>query len=335
MRVCLGLALAAVLGFAGILRADPLDLKQVDADAKWAVHVDIDAARASTVLQNVYQLLSEKHPDIEKRLGEVREKWQFNPADIHDVTFYGQQFKKGEGVAIVHATVDQQALLEKAKQAPNHKVGNHGKYELHSWTHAAGSKHERSMTGTFFKPDVLVFGSSEAEVGAALDVLDGTKPNMADKQPSLVGTIPPGTILVAGARDLSEIKLPAKSPVAPVVKQADSMILSIGEHDGNSFLAATVNVKQTEVAQQLKAIVDGFRAAAAIKQGDDPEALKILNALKVSVTDKTVTVDWTVPADAVWAHVQKQIEKHGDEMCQKIREHMEKQWHEHHPSDEK
>ena len=181
-------------------------------------------------------------------------------------------------MAIVHAKVNEQALLEKAKQAPDHQVSTHGKYELHTWTHAAGSKHERSMTGTFFKPDVLVFGSSEAEVGAALDVLDGTKPNIADKQPSLVGTIPPGTILFAGARDLSEIKLPAKSPAAPVAKQADSLLLSIGEHEGKSFVSAMLNVKQAEAAEQLKAIVDGFRAAAALKNSDDPEALKIIDA---------------------------------------------------------
>ena len=258
MRVCFGLAIVAVLGFAGLLRAEPLDVKQINADAKWAVHVDFDAARGSTVLQNAYQLLSEKHPELEQRLGEAREKWQFDPAGLHDVTFYGEQFKKHEGVAIVHATVNEQALLEKAKQAPNHQVSNHGKYELHTWTHAAGSKHERSMTGTFFKPDVLVFGSSEAEVGAALDVLDGTKPNVADKLPSLVGTIPPGTILFAGARDVSEINVPAKSPAAPVAKQADSLLLSIGENDGKSFVSAMLNVKQADAAQQLKTIVEGL-----------------------------------------------------------------------------
>ena len=80
MRVCLGLAMAAVLGFAGVLRAEPLDLKQVGADAKWAVHVDFDAARASTVLQNAMQLPAMKSiRTIEEHLAKFREQWQFDP----------------------------------------------------------------------------------------------------------------------------------------------------------------------------------------------------------------------------------------------------------------
>ena len=88
--------MVAVLGFAGILRAEPLDLKQVDADAKWAVHVDLDAARASTVLQNAYQLpVGETPGNRTERLAEAPRKVAIRSrADLHGVTFYGQQFKK-------------------------------------------------------------------------------------------------------------------------------------------------------------------------------------------------------------------------------------------------
>jgi hypothetical protein len=327
MRVCLGLAMAAVLGSVGILRAAPVDFKQVGADAKWAVHVDFDAARASTVMQKAHPLVMKQHPQIEERLAKIRQQWQFDPcADLHGVTFYGQTFEKGKGVAIVHAKVNEQLLLEKAKQAPGHQMSNHGKYELHSWTHDAGSKRQRSMTGTFFKPDVLVFGSSESEVAAALDALDGTQPNIADKVPSLVGAIPAGTILFIGGRDLSEIKLPADSLAAPLAKQADTLLLAIGEHEGKAFCVGTTNLKEAEFAERLKAIVEGIRAMAVLKLGDDPEALKILDAMKVTADDKKLTVDWPVPADALWAHLQK----HWDELTHHKRHHAEKS--EHHPS---
>ena len=119
-------------------------------------------------------------------------------------------------------------------------------------------------------------------------MLDGTKPNMAGKEPSLAGTIPPGTILFAGARDVSEIKVPPQSPVAPVVKQADSlMFLPSANTRARRSLPAMLNVKQAEVAQQLKAIVDGFLAAAALKHSDDPEAMKLIDAVKVTAADKT------------------------------------------------
>jgi len=64
-------------------------------------------------------------------------------------------------------------------------------------------------------------------------VLRRYEPNIADKQPSLVGVIPPGTILF-GRRTATcrRSPVPPSPPAAPVAKQADSMLLSIGEHEG-------------------------------------------------------------------------------------------------------
>ena len=99
---------------------------------------------------------------------------------------------------------------------PEYKTSQYGKYELHSWV-KDGKKHENAA---FFQPDVIVFGTSLDEVKAALDVLDGTKPNIAAKAEGLVAALPPGTILVAGAHDLGEADLPVESPLS---KQADSV----------------------------------------------------------------------------------------------------------------
>jgi hypothetical protein len=309
MRVAFGLAMAAVLGFglAGLLRAEPLDLKQVAADAKWVAHVDVDAMRHSTVLQKAHEQMLKKHPEAEKHLAKVREIWKFNPCtDIHGATFYDTQIKKGSGIAIVHAKVDRRLMLEKAKQAPEHRAVNYGKYELHSWTHDKGSKHQRSMTGTFYKPDVLVFGNSVEAVMAALDVLDGTKPNIAGKDGPLAAKVLPGAMFVARAVGLSQADLPCKSPLA---KQVDTLTMAAGENHGESYFKGRLGVKQPEIAQQMKAVADGFLAVAALTHGSDADAMKLIGALKVTAADKTLSVEWRAPADAVWAHVQKMGEK--------------------------
>ena len=115
-------------------------------------------------------------------------------------------------MAIVHAKVDQQLLLEKAKQAPDHQASTYGKHELHTWLHAKGSKHERSMTGTFLqarRPDLRRLGRRSE---AALDVLDGKKPSLADKDSPLAAAIPPGTSFVAGRRNWPTPNCPASRP---------------------------------------------------------------------------------------------------------------------------
>ena len=308
MRVYFGAAVAIVLGLAASARAEPLNLNQVAADAKWVAHIDVDAVHASTVAHKALEQMEQKHPEMTEHLAKLKEVWKFNPrTDLHGVTIYGTQIKKDTGVAIVNAKVDKQLLLDKAKQAPDYKMITRGKYELHTWTHSKGAQHGRSMAGAFYKPDVLVFGASADEVAAALEVLDGTKPNIAAKSDSpLVGNVPAGAILVARAVDISEAKLPHSHPLA---KQIDTLALAVGENKSESFLEARVTVKQADVAQQVKAIVDGAVAMAALVHGQDADLLKLINAVKVTADDKSVTVKWQAPADAVWAAFQKICEE--------------------------
>jgi hypothetical protein len=307
MQRTLGLAIAVVLGFVAVVRAEPLDLKQVAADAKWAAHLDVDALHASTLFQKARAELLRKHPEAEAHLAMLRDVWKFNPCtDIHSVTIYGRQIKKDTGVAIVRAKVDQNLLLEKAKLAPDHRVSTYGKYELHSWIHAKGSRHERGMTGTFYKPDVMIFGASADEVMAALDVLDGTKPNFAAKESGLSLSIPPGAILVAGATGLADVELPYKSPLT---KQADALVLAIGENQGEVFVVGQLTVKQADVAQQIKTVVEGGLALAALAHSGDADAIKMVNAVKVTAADKAVSVEGRAAVDAVWAQVQKECTK--------------------------
>ena len=318
MRKSIGLAVAVILCSAALLRAEPVNFSQVSADAKWVAHLDLDAVRASTVLPKVREKILEKHKEAAEHLEKFKEIWKFNPCtDLHGVTLYGRQIKKDTGVAIVHAKVDQQALLEKAKAAPDHRTSTYGKYELHTWIHAKGTKHERTMTGVFFKPDTIIFGGSTAEVMAALDVLDGKQPNVVGKSSVLAAAVPPGAIVVARAVGLADADLPCKSPLA---KQAESFSMAVGENKGESFVAATLAVKDAAVAKQMKAVVEGGIAVASLVHGNDADAMKLIGAAKVSVSDKTVSLEWRVPAEAVLAHAQK--------MCAKM---AEKGWPHHGP----
>ena len=277
-----------------------MDLKQVSADAKWGADLDIDALHASSTFQKAREQFLKMHPEAEVIMAGVREVWKFDPrTDLHGITLYGVQVKKDTGVAIVHAKVDKDLLLEKVKQAPGHSETTYGKYELHIWTHAKGSHHERAMTGTFYTPDMLVFGASVDEVKAALDVLDGAKPNMADKKPM---TFSPGTIFCAGISGVAEADLPHKMPLA---KKIDSVMVEIGENQGEVFVHGHVAAKEAENAQQFKSVIDGALAFATLMHGDDPETKKLIDAAKVTLADKNITLEWQAPVDAVVAQAQK------------------------------
>lgn len=308
MRVYMGLAMAVLLGLVGTLRAEPLDLEKVAANAKWVVHIDIDTMKASAMAEKAHEHFQQKHPEAGAHLAIVQKVWHFNPlSDLSGITLYGTKIKKDTGVVIVNAKVDQELLLEKVRQAPEHQESTHGQYQLHTWKHKKGKKHGHNVTGVFFRPDVIVFGGSLDEVVAALDVLDGTKPNMAGKDSPLAAKVPTGTMFLARVVGLDKAKdLPCKHPLA---KQINTMSLAIGENEGESFMVGRMTVKKAEFTEQIEKIVEGARAMAMLANYGDSKTMKIINALKVEVDDVVIEMEWRAPADEVWGFLKKVAEK--------------------------
>jgi hypothetical protein len=322
MRVWVGLAVAAVLGMAGLTQASQVDMKQVSADAKWAAHLDVDALMASKSMQKVREQIIKDHPNAESALAMIKTVWRFDPrTDLHGVTVYGTQLKKDTGVAIIRAKVDQKFLLDLVKLTPEYKTEKYGKYDLHTWVQD-GKKHN----STFFQDDVLVFSPSVDELKAALDVLDGTKPNFTTKTPGSTPMLPPGTILAAGAHGLGEADLPCHSPLS---KQADVAWVFIGENQGEVFVRGALKVKDAEIAKKLKAVADGALALASLSKMDDADALKLIDAVKVTLADKVISVEAQAPVDAVWAQIQKEHAKKMSAMGAHGRDKVMKHIHDH------
>jgi hypothetical protein len=148
-------------------------------------------------------------------------------------------------------------------------------------------------------------------VSAALDVLDGKKPSIAGKDTPLAGAIPPGAIFVGRAVDLADAKLPYKSVL---VKEIESLLVTTGQHEGESFASIKLTTKKADAVEQMKAVVDGARAAALLANTKNPQGAKLIEAVKVTVSDNVLGIEWRAPSDAVFAELQKikeQIERKG------------------------
>ena len=311
-------AMAVVLGLATIGRAEPLDLKQVAAEAKWVVHVDVDALCASVVAQKAYQKCLEMHKDAAQKMDMVVGIVGMDPRkDLHGVTAYGKDTNKEHGVLIVHADVNQALLLALVAKAPDHKATAYGSYELHSWTHKCCKKGPHTVTGVFYKPNVMVFAGCIEAVKSALDVLDGKASGITGRDSPLAGRTLPGTIFLARASAIDP------NTRCPVLKQAESFRVALGEDKGQSFYRARLTMKSTAAADQVKAIAEGFRAMVSLMHGSDAQVMKLLSGLKLSGDGKKFNVRWSASADDVWPVIEKAAQKwaehkgkgHGCPMC--------------------
>jgi hypothetical protein len=303
------LAAAIVLATA-TAQAAPLDASSVAAGAKWVVHVDFDAARDSKVGQHIREkALSDER--VKKGLAKLHDELGFDPEkDLHGATLYGTDFTPHTGVLIVYAVADKDKLMSHLKSKKDFITlkTDDGSNELYTWTEHMGRDHKHTVWASFPKHGVGVFADSAGDLKAALDVLGGKGGLTTDS--SLLPNAPKGTVFSGAVAGLSAVKLPTRLPMA---KQVDSISFAAGESDGEDFDHIKVGMTNGDTAKQVKSIIDGVQAMAALRLGDHPEALKMVNALKASADGKTLSIDWKASSDDVI--------KFGEKACEFMKQH--------------
>jgi hypothetical protein len=145
-----------------------------------------------------------------------------------------------------------------------------------------------------------VFGASEADVKAALDVLDGKKPSLAKSSP-LAAASSAGALLVARVAGLADVKLPIESPI---IKQTEAVSLTLGENNYEAYLAADLSAKDAKTAEEVKTKVDSA-LTDALMATNEAEMSDLINAARVTSNDQVVTVDVRGPADIGWTYLEK------------------------------
>jgi hypothetical protein len=273
--------------------AEPFRREHVAQNATWMVHIDGDGMRQSLVMQRLWQREVSGWEDVEGRIAAIVDQMCMDPSqDLSAILAYGPTLGSPDGVLIVYAAVDRTRLVERVRQAPEHRTGDHREFVWHAWVQADGP-----VTCGFFRPDVLVFAKTDARVMAALDVLDGRSPAIAPQHPLAAQAVPSGTILLLRAVNLNDAVLPLKSPV---IKQCVALQIAYGEHEQISFSELSLELESAETAEQVRAVLEGVRATALLQFGADPAWERLLKRIRVARSDNRVDVTTSAPTDEVW-----------------------------------
>ena len=308
---------ALVLFMTAAAQAAPFQSKDIAADSKWVIHVDVDAIRESYIVKKAFETCPQLK-DADKHFDKIREKIGIDlRKDLHGITLYGPDADHKHAVAIVYATVDQKLLLEKAEKASDHKVRKHGDFEIHSWSMKHGSKSD-TAAGAFYKSDALVFAADAERVGKAIDVMDGSAKGITALNSPLGGRAIAGATVIIRAFDL-----PANEH-CPLMKQAKSIRVAMGENNGKSFYRVRLVMKSSEPAEQLKTIAEGFKAMASLRFSGDADMMKLVNGLTTTVRESTFNVRWEAPVEDVWTAAEKMAKK-AEEHVKKLKEMHKKQ----------
>jgi len=285
----------AALAWAAAAHAAPLDLARVPAKAQWFMHFDMDAARDSTVMQRAWERAMKMQPQAEQMMKMGVGMLGMDPRkDLRDVTAWGFDTDKRNGVMIVRAKVNREMLERMVEKAPDHETMEHRSRTLHAWTHKGWhGRQGHTVVGAFHRDDVLVFARSPENVKAALDLLDGDAPAVTGDGP-LAGRVKPGSILVARAAAVDpETK-------CPVLRQGRAFRVALGEDEGRSFYRARLEMRSDDAADKAEDVVEGMEALARLRFGDDAAVGKLIDGLETGTSGSTCSISWDAPADDVW-----------------------------------
>jgi hypothetical protein len=296
-------ALALALLGSTQVQAGPLDLKQVSGDAQWMVHIDVDAMRGSSFVEKAYLEGAQQWSAFEAWMSIACDQVGVDPkSDLHGLTLFGTKLGKLEGVALIDAKMQPEQMIGRAKGEAGYQSSTYGKREIHAWTDG-----QNRVAGAFFTPSLLVVARTDKEVQHALDVLDQKAPSLAGK-PNTLGSAPEGTMFQAWVQGLANTPLPLKSPA---VKKSQALSLVIGESGGQLFANARLTMESAEAAHKVLAVLEGVRAAAELQYEGDSRIMEVARRVKLSVAEKTVSLDLQAGAEEVWTQLKQ--------LCPKLR----------------
>ncbi len=276
------LATAALIGSVGgaTALAGPLNKAWVAADAKWVVHVDVEAAVGSTFGKCVVE--HQKDLDLEPLT-------RFNTLtgldalkDIKGVTLYSPSLAADGGVVVVVGTANMEASVKRLaeKDKTVHKLESDGGM-LYRWSENGVEKFG-CLRNTGQSDRMLIVCGTRAELDSAIGVVDGKAETAAKIEEGPFAARPgEGSMVFVAVRGIEAGASGNKGP--KVLGTAREVNADIGENGegmyGNMKLKAATAADAKNTAQFLQ----GILAVGKMAAGEDPET-KQLTTMMESVT---------------------------------------------------
>lgn len=299
-------AAALCLLMASTALAGEANTSAIPDSAKWVVHVDVAAVTASGIANGVINIMTGKNSplpaaDVQK----VVDGWKF-AGNIHSLTLYGPGPDEADAIAIVTAKYDENTIKNMLKIDAQNATVAHGGHVIYTFAGKDKAGRPRDQYGCFYNNTTMLGGANIAKVKAALDVLDGKAGAKAlAKDNPLTAMIAPskGSFLVVAAADVNRMVAQAAKdnpdPATAMLAKAQDLRFEVGQLEANMYVNANATMLAEEDAKTVQTMLNGLIAMAMFRGGNDPAAMKLLQAIQVGCKGKNVSVDISFPVETI------------------------------------
>lgn len=274
--------------------AEPLNRSQISSDAKWVLHLDVDALRKTKLGARALQLANTKY---RAALSDAGLNFNTDFDKLANITAYGTEFKQGdpEGVLILKSRSDLKTDLD-ALMGLSALSGDESKKILKTTegdvqNYSVGN----DMHGSLVSSDTLVLGKTKTLLSTGKEALAGKGSNLSTAQ-TFKEFAPTGDgyfFMVLAQGFGSSASVP---PQAQILREAEGGAIVIGEKEDKLFMNLTLKGKNAEVITQMQQVVQGLMALASLSEEAPPELKELIRGANVSTKEQILNVSLSFPS---------------------------------------
>lgn len=300
--IAAGICATAILA-APLVQAGSLEKKNVAADTKWLLHLDVDALLKSKVGSYVHEEVLEPKMKQQRNLLEGMFGVSLKPDMVHSVTIYGTSFEKEpqlHAVAMVRTDIDISGIVKKVIEFQNlgdSASGSNSGDKIKSLQSKPfplyWMKGEKGEDVYFGNPsgNLWLLTLNREKLDNAVSVIQGKSLNIeSGSDLKNISSSNQSVLFLAMAKGFNEsAPLP---PQAQILKMAENASMTLGE--SGEFLQAqlSMSAQTTEAAAQMAQLAQGMIALVTLSQSENPDALEL--ARNAKVTQEKTNVSLTV-----------------------------------------
>jgi hypothetical protein len=254
--------------------AAPLNRTHVPAEAKWLLHVNLEAFANTEMARLIGDQISEK--DL-KKIDAFASLFGFDlTKDIHGVTIYGSDAAEENATVLLYGQFDKQILLSLLILNEAYGETQYKDSKLYHWL---DGKDNKKKIGMFAADNLIVISQSELSVQATADLLAGEITSLDSQNDAPLAALlesSENALVVIAADQLAELNK-GKEHTA-ILQNSKMMAAVVIENNGDMYLSVNLTTKTDEAAMQIEQVLNGIKAFVALKHADQPETISLLNA---------------------------------------------------------
>jgi hypothetical protein len=291
MLICFML-LAATCSFAG-----PVLPTDIDAQAVWYGHVDMEAIMQLAVVKDLHKSAMKKKR--KNYFNQVFQKIGMRlMSEFLSATMYATQYEGEFGVILMKFRSDlpkENLHAIFAQKFPEHKETSLCGRNVYTWQMRCGRK-QMCLSGCFVNDRQILIGIDLHHLDNALKVLDKQRESANRTHPLFKG-LTPGTLFISRALDV-----PATyqfSTYCPVLRHCNEAFARWTCLDNNIRARYEFQATDQEKATLYQKAIEGMKAMFSLRFADYDEVMPLLDGFSNIQAGKAVILTWEGSEDQV------------------------------------